>query len=340
MGCRTVEDIDKFEKKDLLIAALQASATIENWEVIIPDLQAQIQEKQNIIEYLERNRTDQITPAPTSSKSTKIPDPEPLSDGKDPTFENWKIQIQGKFVVNHDHFSTDQAKMIYIFGRTQGDAQNALKTRYETAKNPFQTSQDMIDHLSNIYLDPYKVENARQDYRRLNMRPAQTFTEFYTKFLQLAGDAEIPQDDWRPDLYEKLTFDLRRAILPVYDVLADHQALADKCRRVDQDLKRLKETTDRIKARNNNASGSKPSGQNAPTNPKPATPTSASQGSTLSNKIRPTYDDPKKQALSREGKCFKCRQFGHFAKNCPNDDVVAELESPETENERSGKVQP
>ena len=82
--------------------------------------------------------------------------------------------------------------MIYLFGRTTGEAQKALQIQYGTAKNPFQTSKDIINHLSNIYLNPYKVENAHQDYRRLNIKPVQTFIEFYTKFLQLTGDVEIP----------------------------------------------------------------------------------------------------------------------------------------------------
>ena len=53
----------------------------------------------------------------------------------------------------------------------------------------------MIAFLANIYIDPFKVKNARQDYRRLNMKPAQTFTEFYSKFLHLIGEAKIPLDD-------------------------------------------------------------------------------------------------------------------------------------------------
>lgn len=346
--CKTATEIGKIPDQDLYAAAMQARQTIEEWEVTlaaqdeqilnlqtqIKDLQTQIQDQKAVMRYFEQNRTAQTSPSPEpapSKKSTKIPDPEPLSDGKNPIFENWKIQIEGKFVVNHDHFVTEQAKMIYLFGRTTGDAQKALQTRYGTAKNPFQTSQDMIKHLSDIYLDPYKVENARQDYRRLNMKPAQTFTEFYTRFLQLAGDAEIPQEDWRPDLYDKLTFDIRRAIVPVYDTLADHQALADKCRRVDQDLKRLKETSDRLKARQSSNAASrpaKPTGQNTSTSSE-TTVSSPSQASTFLNKTRPTYDDPKKQALSRAGKCFKCQQFGHFAKDCPDDNTVIEMASPE-----------
>ena len=63
--------------------------------------------------------TDTMT---KQSKSVKLPDPQPLSDGIDPTFENWRIQVRGKLRVNHDHFLSEEAKMLYLFGRTIGDA--------------------------------------------------------------------------------------------------------------------------------------------------------------------------------------------------------------------------
>ena len=305
MKCATETDIDQIETKDLLTAAKQASLTIADWEVgmvtqdeqithqqtQIEVLQAQLQEKQNIIGYLERNRTVQASPAPISSKSSKIPDPEPLSDGKDPTFENWKIQIEGKFVVNHDHFGTENAKMIYIFGRTTGDAQTHLRPKYGTDEDSFKTAQEMIDFLANIYLDPFKAKNARQDYRRLNMSYKQTFMEFYTKFLHLAGEAKIPLEDWQPDLFDKLTMELQKAILPTLSSLTTYKALADQCLLLDRELKRLHERSDRIKAnkQDGNKSGSKP-GQNSSINPKPTTPVSANQASTFS-KSRLTYDN-------------------------------------------------
>ena len=40
------------------------------------------------------SRADDAPAIPT--KSAKIPDPPILTDGKDPTFESWKLQIQGK----------------------------------------------------------------------------------------------------------------------------------------------------------------------------------------------------------------------------------------------------
>ena len=49
----------------------------------------------------------------------------------------------------------------------------------------------MIKHLDDIYLDPFKVQNARQDYRRLNIKPTQAFVEFYSEFLRLVGKVKI-----------------------------------------------------------------------------------------------------------------------------------------------------
>ena len=126
----------------------------------------------------------------------KIFDSESLFDEKSLIFENWKIQIEGKFIVNNDHFLIKQTKMIYIFRRTTEDAQIHLRPRYGTNEDSFKIAQKMIDFFINIYLDSFKVKNAWQNYCYLNMKPAQTFTEFYIKFLHLAGETKISLNDW------------------------------------------------------------------------------------------------------------------------------------------------
>ena len=180
MKCKTETDVIAISTQDILIAATQASQTIAGWEVTIlthkeqlselrlrladletqtQDLQNQNNEQKGVIRYLEQNRTAQTTPAPTSAKTAKFPDPDQFSDEKTgPDYESWKIQIQNKLTVNHDLFLTESAKMAYIFGRTKGDAQGYLKSRYGTDVDaPFESTQEMIKHLDGIYLDPFKV---------------------------------------------------------------------------------------------------------------------------------------------------------------------------------------
>ncbi len=73
-----------------------------------------------------------------SAKSSKIPDPPVLTDRKDPTFENWKLQIQGKLRVNADYFLDEEAHMTHVFGHTGSDAQKYLSPRFdENTSEPF-----------------------------------------------------------------------------------------------------------------------------------------------------------------------------------------------------------
>jgi Zinc knuckle len=350
MNCRTIQDIEAIPSATLVAAALQARNTVAEWEGTITEslerineLQKQNDEQRTILEYLERQRIPSMTPSPTTTKSTKIPDPERLSNGQNPTYENWKTQIEGKFTTNHDHFATEQAKMVYLFNRTTGDAQAHLQPRFgDDVEDPFQNAKEMIQHLSTIYQDPYKVQNKRQEYRRLTMKPSQTFTDFYTNFLHLAGIGKIPLEDWRPDLYDKLTVELQRAVLPVLATLPTYQTLAEQCRLLDQELRRIRERTDRIKAR----TATTPRTTNirtsnyAITAPTPTTKalnianTTTSTGMT---KLRPIYDNLKRQALSRAGACFTCHQPGHMAKECP---LNPDMKVIEKDTDESGKEEP
>ena len=41
------------------------------------------------------------------------------------------------------------------------------------------------------------------------MKSTKTFADFYTRFLYLAGQAQILEEDLRPDLFDKLTLKLQ-----------------------------------------------------------------------------------------------------------------------------------
>ena len=84
----------------------------------------------------------------------------------------------------------------------------------------------MIQHLATIYVNPNKVRDARYDYNRLIMKSNQSFTEFQTQFLYLAGEGQVPPDNYRLDLYDKLTVQLQEKIAVALDDLPTYQRLA------------------------------------------------------------------------------------------------------------------
>jgi hypothetical protein len=115
------------------------------------------------------------------SRSTKLPDPPVLTDGKEPTFESWKLQVQGKLHVNSDHFATIYARKTYVFSRTGGDAQKHLLPRViSDSLEPFQDDEEMLEYLTSIYEDPFKKTNARKEYQILKIKPLEPFSTFHT----------------------------------------------------------------------------------------------------------------------------------------------------------------
>ena len=73
-------------------------------------------------ERLDRIETRASTPASGLGKSTKLPDPPILTDGIDPAFDTWKIQMNGKLTTNANYYVDEQAHMNYVFSHTRGKA--------------------------------------------------------------------------------------------------------------------------------------------------------------------------------------------------------------------------
>jgi hypothetical protein len=344
LNLKSKKGLEKVDIDTIWSAIGQARIAIVEWKLVATDLEKQIDELQNesiknqgVIQFLS-DRLGGSSGASRPALSAKHPDPAPLNDNTTVKYEHWKLELEGKFKRNADHFATEDDRKIYVYSCTEGEAREHLTPRY--TDGDFDTAQDMIVYLATIYVDRYKVQNARYDYRRLVMKGNQPFPEFYTKFSQLASTAKIPEDDLRPDLYDKLSFDLQKLILPTYGSLTSLTLLRDQCLLLDQENRRLQERMNRNQARKvvPQTSGNF---QNlpAPNPPRPTTsiptlaapPVAPAPGFTP--RIRPQYDDPVRKALSLAGKCFKCRQIGHFSRDCP---VKNEINITEEADDISG----
>jgi hypothetical protein len=193
LDCKLKKDFEKISVDTLWSGIQQAGMALIHWELHADQQSKQINEiqtiltrKEGIVEFLSEQQGSS-----RPHLSPKHPDPTPLKDNTDPKYEHWKLEMEGKFKRNADHFPTEDDKKIYVYGQTEGEAKEHLTPRY--IDESFDTAKDMIDYLATIYVDRYKVQNAPHEYRRLVMKANQPFPEFYTKFSQLAGVARIPE---------------------------------------------------------------------------------------------------------------------------------------------------
>ena len=254
------------------------------------------------------NRT---TPMPEDRprKTTKLPDPPMLSDGKQVKFKAWKSDIRKKLRLNHDHYPTPDHQMAYLKSRCEGKALMHVDPRMQDdATNPYKTVDEIFDHLEGVFDNPDRKRLARNEYARLVMDVKTDFVDFLAEFTRLAEEADQPEDLRKQDLYQKIpTLMQNQTMMDVDDDDVTLQQFIRKCQkaagRISQQF--ANRNANKTPSRNNNQSSANKGNNLSSTNLN----SNASQNSRLT--------DTEKAALMKEGKCFVCREQGHISRNCP-----------------------
>ncbi|ESZ89751.1 hypothetical protein SBOR_9864 [Sclerotinia borealis F-4128] len=159
---------------------------------------------------IRREKAHRATSALHSSfRQLRVPDlATKLSDGQAPGL---RVQAWDKMVTHtlrdyHAHFLSDDHRRTWIYNQTEGRSRSTLEPLYLDDKYDV---YDLIQQVVSVMLDPSAVRTAKIKYNSLVMLPRERFFDFYSKFRDLAAQAEILDDErLRDDLFDKAAYRL------------------------------------------------------------------------------------------------------------------------------------
>ena len=89
-------------------------------------------------------------------------DAQELSDGIDPTFEAWRLQILARFRDDPGWYNSEERKLDYMLRRTRGDAQIHMIAgmKDETLPGFFEMAQEALTNLRQALVNPQALREA------------------------------------------------------------------------------------------------------------------------------------------------------------------------------------
>ena len=270
-------------------------------------------------------------------KVDRTPITDPLTDGSDPSFLQWRVSIRDRLRINAAYYPTEDSRKALVWGQTKGLARKYLEPRYMSETDSFHTAKEMLDTLSTYFLTGTEAEEARKRFHTLRMRdkahPTETFPEFRARFQLEAIQGNVAKTEWFFYMWEKLHYPLRVVALASkkgwknsYEEMVSHLTDLDLERRQIVESVTIRSVPDKKLA-------------TQPTIPRPMA--KASQPYTMVTRSRQTSSpnrgfQPKTSSPALSGKdparCFTCGSTKHFANVCPDKATIKEMLVEEDED--------
>lgn len=86
----------------------------------------------------------------------------------------------------------------------------------EESAHPYKSADEIFTYLQVIFHDPSRRWNANRQFTRLQMKTDQKYHDFLVEFMRLAGEADINPDDYKDEMFHKVTNSLRNLTVHQY----------------------------------------------------------------------------------------------------------------------------
>lgn len=301
-------------------------ASIIHKEAKVRKLETQLEEsKQNDDATIREHRTKpadayedgddidrpMVLPSTRSHRSIRFPDPPVLTDGIDPSYDEWTLKMQNKLEANLDHFPTLRLQIGYIQNRLAGEASRHVYPRLrEGSRQQIKHPLEIFRVLEQIFADPNRRKTARREFKQLYQKN-DSFAVFWAKFQRLIVDLTMDEETLIDELRDRVNISLKQALVRDIEPTSLHD-LAQRCLQYEQNRSALDVWDKKPQSWTRNVTNARPPLAIAS---RQETKPSTERAPRL---YRPPNADPAMEKLMKEEKCFHCSKEGHLARDCPD----------------------